>query len=1765
MEALVGRAVKKAFPGYGVFNGVVESYDDEAGYFRVLYEDGDSEEVDADEMAEILVGGPAMPPVPRTPESAGRRPKKRRRVDEEESPARAEFDGVVLAVPAAGGSSDGEETEPATASASEAAAVAGLVEKKRRPNPAPTPAPAPGSSMPVRRSARQAKAAARAAEMEAAAAVAAAADAAEAEAAAASTPQQSGKKRRRANGTSGRYRSVSKLDLEEAAEEEKMPPKPELPPSSQVLDLAGLPVLDLFQVYSLLRSFTKELFLSPFPLETFVAALRCTHVNPLIDWVHFALLRALKSHLEVLAAEGEPSAVHCIRNLNWELLDLATWPIYLAEYLLTRGSELRYGMKLTDLKLLSTEYYSQPAVVKLELLRSLSDDVLEIEALRSKLSEADGNDEGVRSNGVRKRRGRRKKGSSKVAVDSSPPEGSDDMDDGNSDECYLCGMDGNLLCCDGCPAAFHSKCVGVVEDLLPEGDWYCPECLIQKSNGSRNMANPMRGAEVLGIDPHGRLYFGTCGYLLVVDSCDVDSSCHYYGQIDLHSLIAVLKPCHSSYGSIVNAISSFCGTLIEVPSANGFGRYQSSKECSTSGVETDLRSALPLKQSSENEHFKVKQGNSFEQLDSGKDCFSNSEQLHQDVSSQNITSRSALVSGRGSEMIAEEMLNQTHENNGSSAKNNLSAANQKDSTQEKPSECHLHSDPTRYINFYSFGQIAASAAEELKHKLSENKEGKKPAQDAVSFHLRSICKKYANIFALADQKLSVELLKEKCGWCDSCQISGGVDCIFRVTDVKCMEGPKPHAFGLRAEANKESHIVLAIRIILSIEERLNGLLTGPWQDPQYSDCWRKAVLMASDVSSLKQPLLMLESSLRSIAISAEWQKPADCVEVVGSAAHILVRTSNKSLSHGGSARKPGRKSASNGELKVDSRDVGVYWWRGGTLSRQVFHWKRLPRSLASKAARQEGHRKIPTMLYPDGSQFVRRFKYIAWRAAVEMAENMAQLILQIKELEWNIKWTEILSTLPSSLATKEAQKIARLFKKVIIRRKRIQGTNVEYLLDFGKRANIPPIVSKHGTKLEEPSVERNRYWLSEGHVPLNLLKAYEAKSVARLLKKKETDVPPKKTKKLRDSKPKKPKKSGFDYLFEKAKRLSIRRCGQCKKEVIDSEAVNCQYCAALFHKKHFKVPKGAADAVYVCNKCLAEKILKVKSPQKKAAPKKNSPRKKQKKQTRKIVTRRNQIVLKYRKKTGKKGKRGRPRKNPLNVLKNETPKVLESATSNVPKNEPAKRLSKRLYDKYMKGNANTSERANISRKRKRTPSHYSYWINGLRWTHNPDDERARSFRKERLIFPSEDAEISEFRPVCCLCEKCYSEKDIYVACEQCEDWFHGDIYPITPESMNYLIGFKCHRCRQRNVPDCPYAQTDAIMKAQSEEEHDISKFDEDECVSFPEEIVAHCSQKELLKCNTERRLNGHVTEKHPSGCLKELNDHSSLDEVAGHSSDKELDGNRSFKGLDSHDKMEGLDSTVFENEFDDLEKRDSYMAEKELNNHNCVNELDIHNNLNGLEDHNSGEELNGTESSKFAAEEAQCLKEVDSFNSLNRDTCNILEELGNNNCSKESELNNHNCVNELDIHNNLNGLEDHNSGEELNGTESSKFAAKETQCLKEMDSFNSLSRDTCNVLEELGNNNCSKESDNHNSSIEMENNRSPNFDSTDDSKLASATAHSGDFLAEHFNNISISSKETPVITSETGSGKESRALQSKDDSEKSIPPEHEVDLQVVVT
>lgn len=106
--------------------------------------------------------------------------------------------------------------------------------------------------------------------------------------------------------------------------------------------------------------------------------------------------------------------------------------------------------------------------------------------------------------------------SSKV---SSTDAGADVDHDGNGDECRLCGMEGTLLCCDGCPSSYHPRCIGVCKMYIPDGNWYCPECRINELRPTPIRGTSLKGAELFGVDSHGQIFMGSCDHLLVYVSC----------------------------------------------------------------------------------------------------------------------------------------------------------------------------------------------------------------------------------------------------------------------------------------------------------------------------------------------------------------------------------------------------------------------------------------------------------------------------------------------------------------------------------------------------------------------------------------------------------------------------------------------------------------------------------------------------------------------------------------------------------------------------------------------------------------------------------------------------------------------------------------------------------------------------------------------------------------------------------------------------------------------------------------------------------------------------------------------------------------------------------------------------------------------------------------------------------------------------------------------------------------------------------------------
>ncbi|KAK8995164.1 hypothetical protein V6N11_069611 [Hibiscus sabdariffa] len=53
------------------------------------------------------------------------------------------------------------------------------------------------------------------------------------------------------------------------------------------------------------------------------------------------------------------------------------------------------------------------------------------------------------------------------------------------------------------------------------------------------------------------------------------------------------------------------------------------------------------------------------------------------------------------------------------------------------------------------------------------------------------------------------------------------------------------------------------------------------------------------------------------------------------------------------------------------------------------------------------------------------------------------------------------------------------------------------------------------------------------------------------------------------------------------------------------------------------------------------------------------------------------------------------------------------------------------------------------------------------------------------------------------CGSGYASNSYYVACEICEEWFHGDAYGVSSENISKIIGFSCQVCSKTTAPVCP--------------------------------------------------------------------------------------------------------------------------------------------------------------------------------------------------------------------------------------------------------------------------------------------------------------------------------------------------------------------------
>ncbi|XP_062406288.1 autoimmune regulator [Sardina pilchardus] len=112
----------------------------------------------------------------------------------------------------------------------------------------------------------------------------------------------------------------------------------------------------------------------------------------------------------------------------------------------------------------------------------------------------------------------------------------------NDDECTVCKDGGELICCDGCPRAYHLGCLDPPLTSIPSGSWRCGQCQ------STQMAPQTTSAPVQGLGEGSvRVLCGICH----LSSGDIITcvQCHqgYHGQCHFSGGSSTCRSCCSSW------------------------------------------------------------------------------------------------------------------------------------------------------------------------------------------------------------------------------------------------------------------------------------------------------------------------------------------------------------------------------------------------------------------------------------------------------------------------------------------------------------------------------------------------------------------------------------------------------------------------------------------------------------------------------------------------------------------------------------------------------------------------------------------------------------------------------------------------------------------------------------------------------------------------------------------------------------------------------------------------------------------------------------------------------------------------------------------------------------------------------------------------------------------------------------------------------------------------------------------------------------------
>ncbi|KAL8151140.1 hypothetical protein V2J09_020948 [Rumex salicifolius] len=971
------------------------------------------------------------------------------------------------------------------------------------------------------------------------------------------------------------------LDLQQKNQAPTVPP-PELPPSSGTIGLPEDCVPYLFSIYGFLRSFSVILFLSPFTLDDLVGCLNCSVPNMLLDAIHVALLRKVRQRLETLSSDGSELALECLRCIDWSLLDLLTWPVYIVHYFRVMKDTKEPEWKGFYSDVLDKDYCTLKAGRKLKVLQILCDDALENESLRAEIDTREESEVGLtydmdpdfplESGPMRVHHGSRISsskhreatvGSSNISSAahgaSSRNMNTADDEDKNSDECRLCGMDGTLLCCDGCPSAYHSRCIGVSKMFIPEGPWFCPECTISRIGPTVTVGTSLKGAEVFGSDPYGQVFMGTCNHLVVLRvTLDAVPFARYYDHTDIPNVLRALHSC-ADHEVLYSGISQSMIKYWEIPQdVLPLQTVQASIELSPKKEEAAIPSVLHSSAENGSIEYRGNEGTMENKLMlssenplrlsglSENPMGSSANQTEVASMSSNFDAKlkdecpNAAIHGISDNKIGGVNLNDSSKNTSALSNNNSSGGNKngislriKFSLKKEASIGAGRNDQTRascpqmgssfkphaYMNNYIHGEFAASAAAAYLAVFSseENRTESRPLDNPRK--TKAFSSVAVRFFWPTTEKKLFEVPRERCGWCLSCQgsITSKKACLLNAAALNATRFATKIISGLRLSKNVENSLYSIAMYTLYLEESLRGLLVGPFQSAIYRLQWRKQVELCSSCSEIKARLLELEGNLRTISLSGDWTKLVDDWDVkplnIQTTAISSIqkrgpgRPSNSQTNAASSIQKrgPGRppkKHIFTAEVAPDDSGENsndYIWWRGRKQSKLVTQKGILPHAMLKKAARLGGKTKITGLHYTDISDIPKRSRQLVWRAAVERSKNASHLAIQVRHLDHHIRWSDLVrpEQAPQDLKGQETESSA--FRNAFICDKRVADNKVMFGVVFGHQKHLPSRLMKSIIEKEETPDGKEKYWFLETRIPLYLIREYEQQQQLQLL------------------------------------------------------------------------------------------------------------------------------------------------------------------------------------------------------------------------------------------------------------------------------------------------------------------------------------------------------------------------------------------------------------------------------------------------------------------------------------------------------------------------------------------------------------------------------------------------------------------------------------------------------------------------------------------